>query len=257
MRDQARKALHQSEHRLRSSESQLRALAARLQQAREEESKRIAREIHDELGQALTSLNIDLAWLEAKVARDGNTPLAEQLGSRFKSMTALLAKSARSVQRIARELRPGMLDDLGLTATLQWQAEEFQRRTGIQCRWKQPAGELSVGSGEATALFRIFQESLTNVARHAHAGIVELSLEELGSRLVLEISDDGTGFSLASLPNARSLGLLGMRERATLVGGRLTIRSVPGKGTKVRVILPLKNGRNLPIRSKATAILSA
>jgi len=227
-----------AEEQLQASREQLRALAARLQGARDEESSRIAREIHDVLGQDLTSLNIDLIWLLDRVKQETNQPLRRQLCERLESMESLLKGMVKSVQRLASDLRPAMLDDFGLTSTLEWQAEDFTRRTGIRCQWRRKPDVVNLDRGEATALFRIFQEALTNVARHAGARLVQLTLDQDGDCVVLQIKDDGRGFSESKLLSPESLGLLGMRERALLVGAGLEIRSAPRQGTIVTVVLP-------------------
>lgn len=223
----------QAEEALKASQAQLRALSVRLQSAREKESERIARAIHDELGQALTRLNMDLIWIQQKLTAEKSSLLRRQFEKRMKAATALLESTVRSVQRISAELRPAMLDDLGLTATLEWQAEEFAMRTGIRCEWQPKPAAMRLGRDQATALFRIFQEMLTNVVRHAQARSVNLKLVHNQSELILEVADDGKGFDEAKMLPHKSLGLLGMRERAAFIGGRLEVCSVPGKGSKI------------------------
>jgi PAS domain S-box-containing protein len=229
----------QAEAALKNSQAQLRALSARLQSVREEESGRMAREIHDELGQSLTSLNMDLMWIKQKLESEKSPLLRPQFQRRMKAATALLETTVRSVQRISTELRPAMLDDLGLTATLEWQAEEFAARTGIRCRWQPKPAATQLHRDHATALFRIFQEILTNVARHARACSVKLKLVQNADELVLEVADDGKGFDEKKLPPHKSLGLLGMRERAAFIGGQVKVCSAPGKGTKIIVTSPV------------------
>jgi PAS domain S-box-containing protein len=229
---------NQTEEALKNSHVQLRALSARLQSVREEESERIAREIHDELGQALTGLNMDLIWIQQKLKKEKSPLLRSQFQRRIKAAMKLLEKTVRSVQRISAELRPAMLDDLGLIAALEWQAEEFEARTGICCRWKPKPVMAQSNRDQATALFRIFQEILTNVARHARARSVKLKLVQNDGELILEVADNGRGFNEKKLLDHKSLGLLGMRERAAFIGGRVEIRSAPGKGTKVIVASP-------------------
>jgi PAS domain S-box-containing protein len=224
-----------AEAALKNSQSQLRALSARLQSVREEESERMAREIHDELGQALTSLNMDLIWIQQKLQKEKSPLLRPQFQRRIKAAAALLETTVRSVQRISTELRPAMLDDLGLTATLEWQAEEFAKRTGIRCRWHPKPAVTQLNRDHATALFRIFQEILTNVARHARARSVKLKLVRNRGELILKVADDGKGFDEKKLLPHKSLGLLGMRERAAFIGGQVKVCSAPGKGTKIIV----------------------
>jgi PAS domain S-box-containing protein len=228
-----------AEAALKNSQEQLRALSARLQFVREEESERMAREIHDELGQALSSFNMDLIWIQQKLDAEKSPLLRAQFQQRMKAATALLETTVRSVQRISTELRPAMLDDLGLTATLEWQAEEFAARTGIRCRWRPKPAATHLPRDQATALFRIFQEILTNVARHARARSVKLKLVQNRGELILEVADDGKGFNEKKLLPHKSLGLLGLRERVAFIGGRMEILSAPGKGTKTTVTSPV------------------
>jgi PAS domain S-box-containing protein len=222
-----------AEEELRKSHGQLRALAARLQTVREEERTRVAREIHDELGQALTAIKIDLTALVRELLADKGPAV-----QRSQSILKLVDDAIESVQRIATDLRPGILDDLGLAAAVEWAAEEFEARTGTKCRVSVPGADIAVHPECATALFRILQETLTNVARHAHATEVNVKLAKDNGDLSLEVQDNGQGIGEEQLAAGRSLGILGMRERALLLGGDLTIRSAPGKGTTVRVRIP-------------------
>jgi PAS domain S-box-containing protein len=225
-----------AEQELMHSFDQLRALAARLQNAREEERTRIAREIHDELGQALTAIKIDLAALIRELPGGS----AAQL-QRSQSILKLLDEAIQSVRRIATELRPGVLDDLGLAAAVEWAAEEFQARTGTNCEVSLPGVDIALDPERATALFRVLQETLTNIARHANATRVDVRLAQENQNLILEIHDNGQGIGEEHLSESRSLGILGMRERALLLGGELTISGEPGKGTTVRVRIPQPN----------------
>jgi PAS domain S-box-containing protein len=220
------------EERQRSFD-QLRALAARLQSIREEERKRVAREIHDQLGQALTAIKLDLSSL-VRGLPTAPSPLSEK-GT---PLLRLVDETIESVRRISTELRPGMLDDLGLAATVEWAAEEFESRTGTKCLLDLATEQFSVDSETATAVFRIFQETLTNVARHASASEVKIRLAEENGDLTLDVHDNGRGIREDELANANSLGVLGMRERALLLGGTLTIRGEPGQGTTVRIRIP-------------------
>ena len=224
-----------AEERLQSSREQLRALAARLESVREEERSRIAREIHDELGQALTALKIDLARVAGGLPAD-QTVLREET----RAMLALIDATIRSVRRIATELRPGVLDDLGLVAAIEWQAQEFQTRTGITCEFATDRGDLALDPEVGTAMFRICQETLTNVARHAEATQVTIGLREEAGSLSLTVADNGRGITDQDLANRTSLGLLGIRERALLLGGQVAILGRPGEGTKITVQIPLK-----------------
>lgn len=223
-----------AEQELRASSEQLRNLAARLLSVREEERTRIAREVHDELGQALTAVKMDLSWLAGRLS-PGNGPM---LG-RVRSTLQLADSTIQSVRRISTELRPSVLD-LGLAAALEWQAQEFQARTGIRCRLRLPDGG-EVAPDVSTTLFRIFQEALTNIARHAGATRAEVVLKKQPDGLVLLIRDNGRGFNPANSSSLKSLGLLGMRERAASLGGRVDISSAPGKGTRVTVRIPLRS----------------
>lgn len=221
-----------AEQELRASSQQLRKLAARLLSVREEERTRIAREVHDELGQALTAVKMDLSWLAGRLS-PGNGPL---LG-RIRSTLQLADSTIQSVRRISTELRPSVLD-LGLAAALEWQAQEFQARTGIRCKLRLSAQE-AVAADVSTTLFRIFQEALTNIARHAGATQAEVVLKKQPDGLVLLIRDNGRGFDPANSSPSKSLGLLGMRERAATLGGQVDISSAPGKGTRVTARIPL------------------
>jgi signal transduction histidine kinase len=218
---------------LQQSFEQLRALAGRLQSIREEERKRVARDIHDQLGQALTAIKIDVSALVRQWPGD-QTQRAEKAAAILK----LVDDTIQAVRRISTELRPGILDDLGLVATIEWAGEEFEARTGTTCRLDLPFEDLVVDQDQATAIFRILQETLTNVARHADAKNVEVRLAKQNSRLTLEVHDDGRGIPEDRLSRNESLGILGMRERAMLIGGDLAITGAPGRGTTVRVTIP-------------------
>lgn len=224
---------------LRVSGEQLRALAARLQSIREEERKLIAREIHDELGQALTGFKMDLAWMRNRMQAEEWPDIRDGILAKIKTMGTLLDGTAGLVRKICTELRPGVLDDLGLTAAIEWQAREYQARTGIQCGLKVELDDLQVDSERSTALFRIFQEILTNVARHAEATNVSVVLERVGGKILLEVKDNGKGIEPDKIGGEKSLGLLGMRERALIMGGEVAIHGAPGKGTTVTVTMPL------------------
>lgn len=225
------RAWNRAEQRLQRSYQQLRALTARLQTVREQERTRVAREIHDELGQALTAIKIDLTFLLR------NLPLNEMKAAKAESILALVDNTIGAVRRISTELRPGILDDLGLVAALDWAAEEFTTRTGIQVHKKLPE-EITVDEERATALFRIFQETLTNIARHSGANEVSVELADEKGVISLQVHDNGKGISEEQFSARDSLGILGMRERAFLLGGELTIMATPGEGTTVRVQLP-------------------
>ena len=223
-----------AEQELRASSEQLRSLAAHLLTVREEERARISRAVHDELGQSLTAVKLNLTWLARRVPRE-NSEMLERLRS-----TRQLAKSLiQDVRRISTELRPGILD-MGLAAAVEWQVQEFQARTGIQCSHRLLTRE-AFAADVSTALFRILQESLTNVVRHAKATRVEVVLQKQRDRLVLWIRDNGRGFDQADSSLSQSLGLLGMRERAAILGGHVNISSAPGKGTTVAAWIPFSS----------------
>ncbi len=220
------------EERLRFSEQRLRELGARMQVAREEEAKRIAREIHDDLGQALTVLKMDLARLKTRAAADPAlaAPLAE--------MDGVIDGAVATTRRIAADLRPAILDDLGLAAAIAWHAEQVSARAGFEVTVDVPSSDVSVDSAGSIVLYRVLQEALTNIARHAKATHVTITLRERAPHVTLEIKDDGRGFD----PEAptRSFGLLGMRERTASVGGLLDVDSAPGRGTLLRAQVPRK-----------------
>lgn len=233
-RDIARRL--QTENQLRDSREQLRALAARLQAVREDERTRVAREIHDELGQMLTAIKMDLRWIEDDLEQLDD-PRLNPLLDKAVAATELTDALAKSVQRIAAELRPGILDRLGLVMALAHEAEQFEQRTGIRCRFKAPEDELLLPVESVTAVFRIFQEAMTNVARHAKASLVEIELEMQPEFLALKICDNGGGIKAADLLGSRSLGMLGMQERARHLGGDITFRS-NAAGTVVTLQIP-------------------
>jgi signal transduction histidine kinase len=221
---------------LRESELQLRALAARLISIREEERARIAREIHDELGQVLTGLKMDATWLARRLAGT-----EEQLVEKAEAMCRLIDSTMHLIRRISTGLRPEILDDMGLVAAFGWQAREFQKRMGIRCHLRLPQDEVVLDQELSTAVFRIFQEILTNIARHAKASRVDVSLGVSGDLLQLSVADDGIGISQKLMHGQRSLGLLGMQERAQLFGGEVSIRGAPHRGTTVSVSIPMSH----------------
>jgi two-component system sensor histidine kinase UhpB len=223
----------QAEQAVRQSREQLRALATHLQNQQEEERRHIAREIHDELAQALTVLKIDLGWLSPRLA--ASDAVSQQ---RLRDMAALLDRVVHAVRHIGTDLRPDMLDDLGLTAAIEWQLQEVCKRSSMAYQLELPAEEISLGQAQSTAIFRIFQEALTNVLRHAAAKNVRVCMRQQPNALVLQIADDGKGITPEQLAARGSLGLLSMRERAHLWGGEVTIAGQPGSGTLVSVRIP-------------------
>ena len=221
---------------LRQSHEQLRALSVYLQHVREEERMRISRAVHDELGQALTGLKIDLSWLGSRLPRG-----QEMLVSKARAMSLHIDETIRTVRRISTELRPGILDHLGLAAALEWQANEFQARTGIKCKVRNSLDFTILDEEINTVFFRIFQETLTNIIRHSGATRVEVHLAGGHGRLILEIRDNGRGITADQVSNTKSLGLLGMRERAALLEGEVRLSGAPKKGTTVSVSIPFGN----------------
>ena len=228
------------EEQLRNSREQLRALSARLETVREEERTYLAREIHDELGQVLTALKMDLSLLGRKVFDAGEMVPLELLMDDLRSMSNLLDNTIQSVKKIVTELRPEVLDELGLRAAVEWQAHEFQSRTHIQCSVSSNLEDSHSEKHRATALFRIFQETLTNIARHAHASQVWVKLHEENGTILLEVRDNGKGITQKEALRSGSLGLVGMRERALLLGGKVNIHGRRAQGTTVTVRIPLR-----------------
>ena len=223
-----------AEEALRKSEEQLRNLATHIQSVREEERTAVAREIHDELGQALTAIKMDLSWLDKKMPAE-HIPLFKKT----KEMSALIDSTIQTVQRISAELRPGLLDDIGLLAAVEWQAEEFQKRTDISCDLSVSSQDITVDQDRSTAVFRIFQETLTNITRHAHASQVKVSLVKKNNTLELKVKDNGRGIIEEKISNPKSLGLMGIQERVHSLDGKIHIRGIPNKGTTVTVSIPL------------------
>jgi PAS domain S-box-containing protein len=218
---------------LELSRAELRRLSAYLQKAREEERRSMAREIHDELGQRLTGLKMDVSALQKLL------PDEPRLRERARDIVREVNVTIELVRNLATELRPAILDDFGLPAAIEWQLHEFARRSGIRSRLAALADTVALDSDGCTAVFRIFQETLTNVARHSGASEVEVRLEERDGHLVLEVRDNGRGIAREALSGGKSLGLLGMRERAHLLGGEIAVTGAPGQGTAVQVKIPL------------------
>jgi signal transduction histidine kinase len=223
------------EEELQRSREQLRELAIHQESVREDERAGIARELHDELGQLLTALKMDISWLSRHL--DSIPP--DQMRDKLAGMIALTDTSVSAVQRMSSQLRPGILDDLGLVAALEWLARDFQQRSGIQCI-AEVDNTLDISGPRATVLFRICQESLTNVSRHAQASQVTVSLGRRDFDVVLRVTDNGRGISSEEMEDPRSYGVMGMRERARAFGGRVTISGAPGEGTTVEATLPLE-----------------
>jgi PAS domain S-box-containing protein len=229
------------EQQLQATRDELHALTAYLESVREEERTRIARELHDELGQTLTAVKMDLAWVRDRLTGNDLAASAAVLQEKVRGIGQLIDDTIQLGRRLATELRPGVLDDLGLVAALEWLAEDFQRRYKISCGFISEKEELEPGWERATAVFRIAQEALTNVVRHANATNVGIGLRTDADAMILEIEDNGIGISEPSAPpEHHTLGLLGMRERAKHLGGSLEITSEPGKGTRVTARIPLR-----------------
>lgn len=213
---------------------EIKRLTAHLEQVREDERTRIAREVHDELGQQLTGLKMDASWLSKKIARE-QTAIHKKLAE----MTSLMDHTIKTIRRISTDLRPGILDDLGLVAALEWQSAEFEKQYGIACIFKSDVHDLHTERQLATTVFRIYQEALTNVARHAQATEVESTFQQTATHLILMVKDDGQGFDDREVKSKGTLGLIGMRERALMVGAELSIESKKDTGTIVKLQIPL------------------
>lgn len=225
----------QEENEILRSRQELRDLTARLQLVREEERTCIAREVHDELGQSLTALKFDLAWLKSRMTD-------RALIDRVQSIMARIDGAMDTVRKIATDLRPSILDDLGLVAAVEWQAQEFERSTGITAELEVQTTYPELDDACATTAFRILQETLTNVARHAHATRVKIALQVSSKELMLEVRDNGRGISKSDLLSSTSLGLIGSRERALACGGKLVIRGIRDHGTIALLRIPIRSG---------------
>jgi two-component system, NarL family, sensor histidine kinase UhpB len=229
------------EEELNRSREELRSLSRHLQSIRESESKRIAREIHDELGQALTAIKMDISWMSQKL------PEAQREQERFllkiDSMSKLIDMTIQTVQKISAELRPGLLDDLGLVPAIEWLGQDFQKRTGVKCILNLECDDSALGSECSTAIFRVIQEALTNVARHAQGSRVAISLKENKENLDLEIRDNGRGIRDEEIFAPESLGLIGIRERLHPFDGVFKLKGIPEKGTQFSISIPLKKAR--------------
>jgi signal transduction histidine kinase len=228
---------HLASEQIAASRQQLRALASRLQKVREEERTGIAREIHDELGQALTGLKLDISWMKNRLPRD------HEVMAQCISIIQRIDQTLTCVRRIATELRPSVLDQLGLAAALEWQGQEFGTRTGIKVDMKVSGDGTMISDELGSSVFRILQESLTNIARHAHATRVTIRLVQNSEALILEVTDNGVGIPRDRLdPATMSLGLVGMRERALACGGDLSIANGADCGTTVGLKVPIVAG---------------
>jgi signal transduction histidine kinase len=227
--------LKQAEDDLQKSRNELRALAAQLQSIREQERTVIAREIHDELGQTLTSLQLGLAWISAKVGPSRQRPLQAKVAT----LSGLVTTLIRSVRTIAAQLRPGVLDELGLVKALRAEARAFKRHTGIPCGFRTDVGSMKLDRGAAVAVLRIAQAALTNVARHAESSRAVVALVKGKRDLVLTVHDNGRGIRGEQASRPGALGIVGMRERALALKGTLTVTGSRGKGTTLKARIPL------------------
>jgi PAS domain S-box-containing protein len=224
----------EAEEKLQRSHEELRQLATHLQDIREDERTRIAREIHDELGQQLTGLKMDISWLSKKI--NGQAP---EINQKLSESLVLIDDTVKTVRRIATQLRPSILDDLGLISAMEWQSEEFEKRFKIITVFKANITVLDIDAEVATGLFRVFQESLTNILRHSKASEVNASLHLEHESLTLQITDNGVGFEVDNIGEKKTLGLLGMKERTLMMGGTYQITSDPGMGTTVLITVPI------------------
>ena len=229
------RALRESEAKYRRTAEDLRRLAAHLEKAREEERTRIAHELHDELGQAMTAMRIDIAWIQKNIPSS-----APRLRSRIESLGALADEALANVRRLSMEMRPSILDDLGLQAALEWQVSDFAQRTGIAARLEDGLNDAHLTPEQATALFRIVQEALTNISRHAQATRVRVLLREKDGQGFCRIIDNGLGITDQAMAKRRSFGVVGMRQRVLALGGGFDIAGRPGRGTEIRISIPLR-----------------
>jgi signal transduction histidine kinase len=219
---------------LEKSAKQYQELAASLEATREEERINVARELHDQLGQSLTGIKYDLAWLSSQIGRTDET-----LEEKTKGILAQLNQTIQTVRQIAAQLRPGMLEDLGLVASIEWQVQDFEKRTGIQCSISVLDDDEILPSEKSLAIYRILQEGLTHVAQHSETKKVEVSLQRSGDLVTLELHDYGRGISAEEISDNHSLGIMGMRERAQQLGGTFDVHGDPHNGTTLTVSFPI------------------
>jgi PAS domain S-box-containing protein len=225
----------EAEIRLEESSKQLRELSRHLQQVREEERTKIAREIHDELGQQLTGLKMDIAWLMKKTGMHD-----PDIKNKFADTLSLVDKTVRSIRRIATELRPSVIDDLGLNASLEWQVAEFGKRMDSEIEYENSFDDTNMNPDISIGLFRILQESLTNIAKHSGAKKIKINIGQINDAVQLTVEDDGVGFDTKAKKDQLTFGLIGIRERTSMLHGECTVFSEPATGTKIEVIIPLK-----------------
>jgi PAS domain S-box-containing protein len=232
-----------AEDEIRQSRERLRALSAHLQFVREQERIKIAREVHDDLGQVLSALRMELSLLNQNLLQSADTAQGQQIMQELGTMSKLVDDTIRSVRRIITELRPEVLDHLDLSSALEWQIQEFRARTGIKTTFQSTVQNSPLNQEGVTAIFRILQETITNVSRHAQASAVQVKLIDNDDSIILEVKDNGRGITEEETKKTGSFGILGMRERVLLLGGTLTMKGIPGKGTTVRVEIPLSENR--------------
>jgi PAS domain S-box-containing protein len=216
---------------------QIKALAAHIESIREEEKKNIAREIHDQLGQALTALKFDIAWMKKVLSGEALTKETD-INNKLGYMSEILDFTMKTVRKITADLRPGMLDNLGFIASIEWYADQFQERTGIECVKQFNVKNVKLDNMRLIALYRIFQELMTNIARHSKATQIKVIVKDTKRNYIITVNDNGVGISKNKLESSRSFGIIGMKERTLLMGGELNIDSIPGKGTSVKVKIP-------------------
>jgi signal transduction histidine kinase len=229
----------QAEEELKASRERLRSFSTHLQSVREEERTKLARDIHDELGQALTALKIDLSWLTKEL-----TAVQKPLLEKTRSMSKLVDTTIQRVKSISTELRPGLLDVFGLVAAMEWQVSEFKNLTGMNIKISAEPEDIVLDRDHSTILFRVFQELLTNVVRHADATTVSVDLTKEVGKIVLTVADNGKGITRAQISDPKSFGLLGIRERVHFWQGEFRINGTSGKGTTAVVSIPLTKGED-------------
>lgn len=226
----------QTEQEVLQKNEQLKNLTAHLQNIREEERTTISREIHDELGQQLTALKMDIDWIMHK-----QDTAAKEVVAKLRDMLQMSDNVINTIRRISSDLRPSIIDDLGLIAALEWKCNDFEEKMGISCKFVSNIKERKFDANFEINAYRILQETLTNVGRHSKAKSVTVFVNENDNELFLEISDDGKGISVENIQNGKTLGIIGMKERAALLGGNLTIEGSKNAGTRTKLTLPLKN----------------
>lgn len=226
-----RKAL---EAEISASHQKLKALTAKLEDVREEERTHISRELHDELGQVLTGLKIDLTWLARRIPEE-QRPLFDKANA----MRGQIDSIIEYIRRMATQLRPKLLDDFGFVEAIEWVISDFRERTAIRCRFRSNLEHMSIDPKASTIIFRIIQETLTNIMRHSGASSVTIDMKKTSTRLNIEVRDNGVGINENDMKATRSLGILGMRERVSILNGTIKIEGAPGKGTKIKISIPI------------------